>query len=147
MNFIDIIWYNDILPGNVHKKSTKDTQGRIAPLTSLHQTVLPCRKMGIHLDNSIQFQEMHSTNRTMVRFLFSHLSVQEKMLHISIMPFGASTLSLSEAPASIFRNRSRRSSCRHNNTRRLRSVGIGLVQMWCDLFWTSLTFPLRHYAL
>jgi hypothetical protein len=38
--------------------------------------VIHCRKMWIHLDNSIRIQETHDTNLAMVRFLFSHLSVQ-----------------------------------------------------------------------
>ena len=120
---------NDIMPYNAWQHSWKSTQGRVAPLTSLHQrscTEGKWWKMWVHLDNSIRIRETHSKNLAMARFLFSHLSVQLKMLHIFIMPFGASTLSLSEAPASIFRNCARRSSCRHNITRRLRSVGIGL---------------------
>ena len=38
--------------------------------------VIHCRKMWIHIDNSIRIQETHDTNLAMVRFLFSHLSVQ-----------------------------------------------------------------------
>ena len=63
---------NGIMPGNFHKSppNKNSTLNIFAP------DVIHCRKMWIHLDNSIRIQEMHDTNLAMVRFLFSHLSVQ-----------------------------------------------------------------------
>ena len=60
---------NDIMPYHAWQHSLKSTQGRVAPLTSLHQrscTEGKWWKMWIHLDNSIRIQETHSTNLAMV---------------------------------------------------------------------------------
>ena len=62
---------NDIMPYHAWQHSWKSTQGRVAPLTSLHQrscTEGKWWKMWIHLDNSIRIRETHSTNVAMVLY-------------------------------------------------------------------------------
>ena len=110
--------------------------------------VIHCRKMWIHLDNSIRIQGTARHKSCYGAFpLLALVCAIENAAHfhnaswcLDLVFVGSASFHLSQLRPKVF-------LWAKNITRRLRSVGIGLVQMWCDLFWTSWEFPLRHSSL